>query len=272
MADYGVKFNGAGHANIEVWSAPSDFNISILFKTPNILTTKGLTGNVGSDSFIAVFADGSMQMAIGSSINHQTATGLLVPNTEYLLETVRASTTTSFKLTRTSDSAVITDETPISSNATLSFTRIGDTQGLFFDGQINQIILNASGDVRNYLSRVNTGNTWSDLGNGAKDAALVGLATDGSQWVLFGEVVVGGGAITTEPLKNNSGQLLSLVSNINIVVYNPADNELVFQQTGLTTDVNGVLVITNAAIAVDVEYRVVVSIGADDGIARYTAV
>lgn len=272
MPNYAVNFNGAGNVSIPSWSAASDFDISASFDTPLVLATEGLLGNTSADTFIAVFADGSMQFSIATSINFTTAAGIIQPNTAYLLESVRTSGSITFKVTRESDSQIVIDEAPVGQAATTVFTLIGDTQGLAYSGDIRQVVLNASADSRNYLSELDTGSVWTDTGGGSQDGTLVGLATNGDQWVLYGAPVVGGGTLTTEPLVNNTGQLLSLTSNINIGVYRVDDSTLQFSQTGRTTDAFGIITITDASIVVGVDYRILVSIGTDDGVARGTAV
>lgn len=184
MANYGVNFNGTGQVDIPAWTATGDYTeISIDFVTPATLATEGLLGNSGANSFIAIFANGSWQLKHDSTVNLNSASGVFVSSTHYTIVISRTGSTVNYTVTRVGVGVVHSGTT--STTNQISFTRIGDTQDLEFSGQINRVVLNRSGDSRDYYSSVNTGSTWSDIGGGAQDGTLNGLATDGSQWVLL---------------------------------------------------------------------------------------
>jgi hypothetical protein len=80
--------------------------------------------------------------------------------------------------------------------------------------------------------------------------------------------------ITTLPLSNNTGSLLASTSGISAFVHNPTTGELVVLVTGLSTDADGVLEITDDLLDADTSYRVVIRVtgtGAE-GMDTYTAV
>jgi hypothetical protein len=80
--------------------------------------------------------------------------------------------------------------------------------------------------------------------------------------------------ITTLPLSNNTGTLLASTSGISAFVHDPTTGDLVVLVTGLSTDADGVLEITDALLEADTSYRVVIRVtgtGAE-GMDTYTAV
>ena len=80
-------------------------------------------------------------------------------------------------------------------------------------------------------------------------------------------------SITTEPLKNNTGQLLASEVGVLADVYNTTDGTLVIRKTGLTSDVSGIVTFTDALISAATLYRVVITLsGNEEGIARITSV
>jgi hypothetical protein len=79
--------------------------------------------------------------------------------------------------------------------------------------------------------------------------------------------------ITTLPLSNNTGSLLASTSGISAFVHNPTTGALVVLVSGLSTDADGVLEITDALLEADTSYRVVIRVtgtGAE-GMDTYTA-
>jgi len=77
-------------------------------------------------------------------------------------------------------------------------------------------------------------------------------------------------AITTEPLKNNTGTLLTSTGSITADVYNISTGALVVRKTGLTSDASGVVSFTDPLLVTATEYRVIISISTSDGVARIT--
>jgi hypothetical protein len=85
--------------------------------------------------------------------------------------------------------------------------------------------------------------------------------------------VVALASITTEPLKNNTGQLLASESGVIADVYDTTNGALVVRKAGLTSDVSGVVTFTDAAMSAATLYRVVITLsGNEEGIARITSV
>jgi hypothetical protein len=103
---------------------------------------------------------------------------------------------------------------------------------------------------------------------------MAGFQIPGGQFVANGD----GGApefavITTAPLSNNTGSLLASTSGISAFVHDPTTGDLVVLVTGLSTDADGVLEITDALLEADTSYRVVIRVtgtGAE-GMDTYTA-
>lgn len=91
--------------------------------------------------------------------------------------------------------------------------------------------------------------------------------------VIVQEYITGtDGLISTEPLRNNAGTLLANVSGIVVYVYDKTFGDKVAVVTGLTTDASGVLSISDAAIDIGTEYRIVVVLpDGGEGLARYIA-
>lgn len=265
MANYGVVFNGVGNVSLPTWTAAADFNSSVLFKTPATLATEGITGNVGSAGFIAIFDDGSAQFT-ANDVVHSTPVSLIEPDEIYRIDINRVAGLIDFTLTNVSTDTVLDSASNLSNTDVLSYTLIGDTQGLVFNGEIREVILGRSGDARHYLSDVNSGSVWKDIGGGAQDATLNGLATDGSQWQFYGVVEVGGGTITVGPFKNNTGDLLANKSNVSIALYDATTNELEYELTGLSFDASGFLIRTDDLFIIDKVYIMMFSDGVDVGV------
>lgn len=61
-------------------------------------------------------------------------------------------------------------------------------------------------------------------------------------------------SITTPPMKNNTGAVLSGETGVIANVYNVATGALVLHKTGLTSDGNGVVVISDPSIAAGTTY------------------
>ena len=77
--------------------------------------------------------------------------------------------------------------------------------------------------------------------------------------------------ITTEPIKNNTGQLLFSETGVIADVYDTTDGTLVVRKTGLTSDVSGIVTFSDALMSAATQYRVVITLsGNEEGIARIT--
>ena len=268
MANYGVVFNNSGKVIIPNWVA-GDYTIQVKFTTPSTLATDGLLGNVGSDSYLALFSDGKIGMRHGSTTDYLSPTGLLVVDTPYTLDLVRTGTNLDFTLS--DDGGVVHAESSTCTTTLFSITWIGATQTLMFDGVIDGVDLDTTGDIRTYLSTVNTGSNWTET-TSSQDGTLDGLATDGSQWTLAAGPPAPSPTLTTDPLKNNTGTLLASVSGLVMAAYSMTTGALVARQESLTSDASGVLVMEDASIVTATEYRVVVTNGTGDGVDRITSV
>ncbi len=79
-------------------------------------------------------------------------------------------------------------------------------------------------------------------------------------------------SITTDPLKNNTGQLLTSESGVTADVYNTSTGALVVHKTGLTSDgTTAIVTFSDALMSATTEYRVVIELsGGEEGVARIT--
>lgn len=135
-----------------------------------------------------------------------------------------------------------------------------------------------------------TGLTWVNLGGGGTtvnatagtaavtaNAATINNALNISATVASITVTAnsasiaegGDPSITTEPLKNNTGSVLS-GQTVTASVYNITTGALVVRKTGLTSDGSGIVTFTDAALSAATNYQVVLTIGSADGVARIT--
>ena len=77
--------------------------------------------------------------------------------------------------------------------------------------------------------------------------------------------------ITTEPLKNNTGQLLFSETGVIAEVYNISNGTLVVRKTGLTSDVSGIVTFSDALMSATTEYRVIITLSDNaEGLSRIT--
>jgi hypothetical protein len=118
--------------------------------------------------------------------------------------------------------------------------------------------------------------TDSSLTSGKPGVLLAGagITTRLDDWEGGSLVAADPVVITTLPLSNNTGSLLASTSGISAFVHDPATGELVVLVTGLSTDADGVLEITDDLLEADTSYRVVIRVtgtGAE-GMDTYTAV
>lgn len=80
------------------------------------------------------------------------------------------------------------------------------------------------------------------------------------------------GTITTPALKNNTGTVLANETGVTVYVYTPSTGGLVVKKTGQTTNVSGVLTVTDASIAAGTQYRIVIVLGSGaEGMDKLTA-
>ena len=288
MANFAVVFDNSGNVSIPAWTATGDFTVAIDFTTAGTLGTDGLIGNNPAASYVAFFSSGRYQIQMSTGVDYDSANGLVTPNTNHIIEFSRVGSTVSFSL---KDEGVVVDSGSFTNSQTFSVDLIGDTAGLVYEGNINSVILSRVGDDREYLSSVDTGSNWTDITN-SQDGTLVGLPTDGSQWELIPGTESTGivstqaaqnsslssssspgmpGTITTDVLKNNTGTVLSSTGSIIANVYNLSTGALVLRETGLMSDVSGIVAFTDALTSPSIEYLVHIQIGSDDGVARITA-
>ena len=78
----------------------------------------------------------------------------------------------------------------------------------------------------------------------AANATFTGAATGST----------GAAALTTPPLKNNTGTLLASLSGWTVNVYNASTGALVLRKSGLSTDAAGVLTLADAALVAGTTY------------------
>lgn len=85
--------------------------------------------------------------------------------------------------------------------------------------------------------------------------AISGAWSEGSETVLISSNVAAlSGTITTPVLKNNTGTILSNEVGVIVNIYNPTTGVLVLHKTGQTSDVSGVVTVTDALIAPATSY------------------
>ena len=63
------------------------------------------------------------------------------------------------------------------------------------------------------------------------------------------------GTLTSQPLRDNAGNILSGVALTYVAVYNDTTNALVVKKTGISTNGSGIFTVTDAAISVGQTYR-----------------
>ena len=218
MANYGVSFNGAGLVNIPSWVTAGDFDIVLDIETPATLAVEGLIGNNSANTFIATFGDGHIEFKTGSSGSSSTPAGAITVSTRYTVYLARVGSAVTWEL-RDPTGAVLNSGGHTDS-ASITWTKLGDTQGLGWNGVIERAVLSRAGDSRDYYSSVNTGSSWSDVGGGAQDGTLSGLATDGSQWVLLAAsspTITGPDTTTEGAVTVQAGTLLDTVVTQSLV-------------------------------------------------------
>lgn len=182
MANYGVVFNNAGYVSIPTWTAAGDYTARFEFTTAATLATDGIVGNSGSASFFAIFNTGSYQLKHNTTVVKASANGIFQASKQYIIDIARVSGSVTIDVTEVGVGVISTNSATDTNQ--FSITRIGDTQGLALDGQIDRVTLSQTGDNRDYYSSVNTGSTWSDIAS-AQDGTLTSLATDGTQWAYI---------------------------------------------------------------------------------------
>ena len=189
MANYGVQFNRSGKVTVPFWqSGTGPFSIKVFFETGDLTTTGGLVGRDDTTSFIGIYANGKYAVKVGGSsgsVWKSSATGILSAFTKYHIEIGRTGVTDCYINIYQEDGVTVVDSVTVSNDDNFDFNTIGDIgAGLTFDGKVYQVEITGGYEDRNYLSSVNTGTTWSEI-TSAQDGTLVGLPTDGSEWVLI---------------------------------------------------------------------------------------
>lgn len=108
------------------------------------------------------------------------------------------------------------------------------------------------------------------VGSNVSISASIGSASA----VGFSATVIstGSGTLITEPLKNNTGTLLSSQTGATAFVYNVTTGVLIVAKTGQTTDSLGVMTIIDPLIVPATEYRVVIVLSSSaEGMDKITA-
>lgn len=176
-------------------------------------------------------------------------------------------------------------------NRELTATEIGDLYGSL--GASNAFSLVGSAAASGSFAVTASDATFSGGGTvhpmasftlTAAPAAFSGGASAGAATASFsittaGAMLSGGatgsttqGTLSTPPLKNNSGTLLTGETGISAFVYNVATGALVVAKTGLVTNGSGVVSITDPAILAGTTYRVVVVLSSGaEGMDKVTA-
>lgn len=189
MANYGVQFNRSGKVTVPPWqSGTGPFSIKVFFETGDLTTTGGLIGRDDTTNFIGIYANGKYAVKVGGSAGSvwkSSATGVLSAFTKYHIEMGRTSGTDCYINIYQEDGVTVVDSVTVNNDDNFYFNIIGDIgSGLTFDGKVYQIELTGGTQDRNYLSSINIGTTWSEIIN-AQDGTLVGLPTNGTEWVLI---------------------------------------------------------------------------------------
>lgn len=189
MPNYGVKFNRSGKVTVPLWqSGTGNFSVKVHFKTGDLSVTGGLIGREDATSFIAVYANGKYAVKVGGSsgsVWKSSPNGVLSSFTEYFIEIGRTGTTDCYIDVLESDGVTVVDSVTLSNDDNFFFDALGYIgNNLEYDAEIYQVEVTGGTQDRNYLSSVNTGTTWSEITNN-QDGTLVGLATDGTEWVSF---------------------------------------------------------------------------------------
>ena len=147
------------------------------------------------------------------------------------------------------------------------------------DISIAQIQSLANGDaatsigavVQKYYSMDEGSGTVVNLDGDIGNAATQGTIQGSLAWST--DVVGVDPSTTTDPIKNNTGQLLADETGVIADVYDTTNGALVVRKTGLTSDVSGVVTFSDALMSAATEYRVVITLtGNAEGLARITTV
>lgn len=174
-----------------------------------------------------------------------------------------------------------TETTPIGTiNATVGVALTYDlTQNFSDDDDILNFAVNGGGTALPSWASISTTNlvgtpTSGDVGTTSGHVLDFddGVnATD--QSTAFAITVSALPQITTAPISTGSGSVLASTSGITADVYNQSTGALVLHLTSQTTESDGTLIISNAALTDSVDYRVVVKNTAtgESGVREYTA-
>lgn len=112
-----------------------------------------------------------------------------------------------------------------------------------------------------------TAGTYGTLKVRATDTAAQTVDSD-----TFSFTIATPGALTTSPLKNNTGTLLANETGATAYVYNVSTGALVVTKTGQTTNSSGIMEVTDVNIDPSTQYRLVVKLASGaEGMDKITA-
>jgi len=210
VANYGVKFNGSGKVTTAQWTSGLVFSVRMRFKTGALAVTQGIIGkNADLNDYLALYADGKYSLK-GSNVSFKVSnTGLMVANTEYVIEFGRTGSTLGYVNLYQGDGTTLIDTETFTTDANFVFDRLGVASTLISDITLWAVDITGGTQSRNYISTINTGTNWSEIAGG-QDGTLASLATDGSEWVLDAAVATPITFTGTIPnLSYNTGDVVS---------------------------------------------------------------
>lgn len=174
-----------------------------------------------------------------------------------------------------------TETTPIGTiNATVGVALTYDLTANFSDDDdILNFAVNGSGTALPSWASISTTNivgtpTGGDVGTTSGHVLDVDDSVNTAiQSTAFAITVSNLPQIVTAPIATGSGSVLASTSGITADVYNQSTGALVLHLTSQTTESDGTLIISNAALTDSVDYRVVVKNTAtgESGVREYTA-
>ena len=183
----------------------------------------------------------------------QTRTGALVVET--------LSTTPSGNYVVTLDDALFSGSGKVTPIATFSFS----TDSIVFSGSSSAgppsaIFAVTLADVT-FSGSASLASPYGVISGTLADITFSGSSTSSSS-----------GTITTSVLKNNTGTILSSETNATAYIYVPTTGVLVVKKTGLTSNVSGIMIITDPLIVVATQYRVILVLNSGaEGMEKITA-
>lgn len=226
---------------IDLPSGPGTYTIRLAIGDPDA----GVFGNHvvlkdGTTPFATITGNSDQGQFLDASGVLRTSAALWVSNN---VSIQRTFTTSTFRLTFAGGGTVASMISYIWIDAPAAPNLVGDlTLGAF----------GLSGSLTGGVASTLSGNvTLGDLALSGSlysaTAVLSGNLTLGNLG-LSGSMAMQAGAITTPPLKNNTGTVLASVSGIVVNVYGPTTGQLVVRKTGQSTNASGVLAFSDALI------------------------